>query len=198
MPFHLNEVQTDPEIFLDLSISYEKNLSPRVSAGIDLTVSLDASGKEFSISYPNYSITYEHEAKYLQLSYQSKYFFRDNDEGSWYVGSKLGFQSRTEQSTPQYGSSGVPSDFQFYTKNTQKVFLVPYTISIGRRGAFEGVFVDFFMGLSFLINGHPTPTIPFASYKRYYYGSEDQSNSFGYNDVTLNYGLKIGFGWTKN
>ncbi|MBL0033106.1 MAG: hypothetical protein IPP27_13360 [Bacteroidetes bacterium] len=184
-------------------IGYEQNLNSRISIlinpGMEYPDDLDDT---FSYDYRDGLYQYDNDVTdigfsrkhtTLKLTFESRYFFRDNDENSWYMASKASFQSRKETTIIHYiGDYNSPQtsfhDIEVNGEYSQSVFITPLSLTIGHRSNLEGFIFDFNFGYAFLPKNVYDLSIPTGSII---------DKSVTYHKSTITFGLSIGIGWAS-
>jgi hypothetical protein len=198
-----NEVRRTGSNNSSYGIGYEQNLHRRisifVSAGFEFP---DGTDDEYNYSsrsgfyqYGNdkTSIEYSRNHTTNKLTLESRYFFRDNDDASWYIASKISFQKRKEitkilnigninQSVNSFHDIEVQGEY------SQNLFITPLSLIMGHRSNLEGFIFDFNFGYAFLPKNEYELSIPNGS-------TTDKSIIF--DSTIITFGISIGYGWAS-
>ncbi|MFZ7145126.1 MAG: hypothetical protein ACO1G6_07260, partial [Bacteroidota bacterium] len=139
------------------------------------------------------TIDYSKKHTTLKLTFESRYFFRDNDEGSWYMASKISFQKRKETTViERIGlSNSVQTSFYDIEESgeySQNLFITPLSLTLGHRSNLEGFIFDFNLGYAFLPKNVYELSIPRGSIT---------DNTITFYKSTFTFGLSIGIGWAR-
>ena len=197
-----NEVAVEGTANLSLGIGYEQNLHKRISVLINgglVYSSENTSIYNYRTGFYQYdndttNIDFSREHTAFKLTFESRYFFRDNDEGSWYIASKISFQSRKETTTIlAIGPSSNPQnsfhDIEVSGKYSQSLLITPLSITMGHRSSLEGFIFDINLGYAFLPKNVFALSIPTGSVIE---------KSVTFNKSLFTFGMSIGFGWANN
>lgn len=143
-------------------IGYEQNIGDKLAVSLCFNSSLGKTfGKEdVNTKYIYYtdingnenSYPYEYTSyiSYTGLSYESKYFFNENDDNSMYVSSGIGFKS-VKWTFIAASDYNIPDSLITFTAGTMidKTTIIPLSIKIGGRGSMDGWFGDWFLGFNY-------------------------------------------------
>ncbi len=199
-----NEVRRTNTNNSSYGIGYEQNLHRRISivvspgfefpSGTDDELNYNSSRGLYQYGNEITTIDFTRKHATSKLTFESRYFFRDNDEASWYMASKISFQKRKEttkildigdlnQSVNSFHDIEVSGEY------SQNLFITPLSFTLGHRSNLEGFIFDFNLGYAFLPKNKYELTIPNGS-------TTDKSIIFYSRIIT--FGLSIGYGWASN
>ena len=182
-------------------LGYEQNFGNRIALSLEYNISFNNLSRtsktmlnsgHFDGNYNSDGYSFGVDFPMHEISYQSKYFFRDNDERATYV--SFGLALHTINYTwsirkNYYYSSGttlVPDDFR-EGDFKESVTTVPLTIRLGARGAINGSFGDYSIGFRYNLSGDKGPTN-----KTYKYVAESSLR-----DLSFIFCMSWGIGWAK-
>ena len=187
-------------------IGYEQNIGSRIAVSLEYNHTYpDVYRMILSEEFNHYgtintvngnSIGYEYDIKYPmhEIAYQSKFFFRDNDNHAWYFSTGISlivieykWQIRNEYEYSGFNSPALPADFSTGTFS-ESVSSVPINLKMGFRTSIDKAFSDIAFGLRFNVSGDKNPTN-----KTYKYVNEVSS----LRDISFVMSLSFGFGWAK-
>lgn len=137
-----------------------------------------------------YSYYYTSVISYTELSYQSKYFFSDNDDNSGYISSGIGlkfvkwtFDASEISEIPAGLILPYPSDLL-----EEKLTVVPLSLKLGSRGSMDGFFSEYYIGFTYNLGADKLPQDD--ALKNFTADSEKPMNKLAF---TLGY--SFGIGW---
>lgn len=146
---------------------YEHNVGEKISLGLTYRAGYDISGDGPSQSQINYTSTvYGDVYFYLyqstnwhEFSYSSKYYFEDNEDGSFYFSNTISmFKAENVYDVTEIysnsGSTGGGFDGIPIGETKQKVTLIPLSFDLGYRSEFDGWYQDYYIGATFLPFGN--------------------------------------------
>lgn len=182
-------------------IGYEQNVFDKLAVSLEYNF-----GYTFSIqsdeyydesinhlSSEEYSYMYSLEVPWSEIAYQSKYFFRDNTENSWYMGMGIGikwfeYQFEILEELPGYSVTG-PGPLQI-KKYYQTVSAIPITFRSGFRNSIQSFFQDYNFAVGYLVGKGELKT------------GESRIDNYLYekpklNSIFMSVTCSIGIGWDK-
>lgn len=185
-------------------IGYDQNFGDKLSLGltykggyalddgywnqeIDYSfLSTDASNIEHVISF-----SVIHKTSWHEFAYTSKYFFEDNTDGGYFISSGISLL----QATNTYQVYGLAQDqvqvpnYQDLSQGLyeQKITLFPVSLDLGGRGAFDGFYFEYYLGMAFLPFGSKKDVEPAFLNN---HGVETR-----FQPVSFHMGLSIGVSW---
>lgn len=146
---------------------YEHNVGDKISLGLTYRAGYDLTDDGPTRTDISYSSTVYGDIHFYvnqftswsEFSYSSKYYFEDNEDGSFYFSNTISLfkAENTYDVTEIYnnfgsvigGIDGIPLGV-----SKQKVTLVPLSFDIGYRSEFDGWYQDYYIGATFLPFGN--------------------------------------------
>lgn len=185
-----------------LGLGYEQNLGHKIALSLEYNVSYSTALDDESLvseetqyaSVPSgngtysYSYTFEHPMQ--EISYQSKYLFRETGTHSWYVSTGLSLlmvDYTWKLNSSNQWNAQPPADYRASSFN-ETVMYVPFNLRFGFRGPIDGSYGDYSFGLKVNLSGDKVPKN--ATYKYV-------SNKSSITDVAFFLCASWGFGWAK-
>ena len=185
-------------------IGYDHNLGDKISIGLTYKsgYALDADyfNTEISYGFPavdasniEHLVTFNvvHNTSWREFAYTSKYFFADNTDGGYFVSSGISlFQAKNE-----YQVSGLAVDMDPKTNYLdiaegiyeQNITLLPISFDLGGRGAFDGFYFEYYLGMGFLPFGSQKDVKPAFLFN---HGVETR-----FQPISFHLGLCVGVSW---
>ena len=137
--------------------------------------------------------TVYHINDWQEFAYTSKYYFIDNEDAGFYVASGISLMLATNTykvdnlttvgNTQPYQGDVVPGDYE------QEITLIPFSLDLGHRGEFDGLFFEYFVGMQILPFG-ANPDVEPAFLANH--GVETR-----YMPVSFHAGISLGYSWIK-
>jgi hypothetical protein len=114
--------------------------------------------REYTDSLGEYNeFSYHWTVPSFDINYQSKFFFRGNDQTGAYMSMGIGIRSvkyifhTGPLDKYSYDSQSVPHDLQLKDGYSENLVVVPLILRVGARGRIQGFFPDFSFGMGFNI-----------------------------------------------
>ena len=173
-------------------LGYDHNLNHRIGLLLDvnLGVSLRNQNSEnfkYAENGNEYQSYYDIQEYWWEIAYQSKYFFSDNDERSFYVASGIAYRPykfEIEINTYNLSSNG-PAKYETYKKT---IVMLPLSLRLGLRGSISGFFGDISFGMTYL---------PGAESKKLNLTYVDEVFVPIENSLVFGMNLALGIGWKR-
>jgi hypothetical protein len=179
---------------------YEQNVGDRIAVSLEYNFSYLNNTTEYDQYYNSSYYDNSGNSSYLtfdyfiaypskELAWQSKYFFNDNDEGSWYIASGIAYKSIKYN----WGITDINADYNYPVppelaegKFEESVAVIPLSLKLGYRNSIDGIFGDYFIGINYNTGGSSPDDVIL---KNYLQGVIRKIN--------FSFGLNFGFGWAK-
>ena len=173
---------------------YEQNLGSRLAVSLEYNrgysfddyvngniVFPDGTGVQYSLNMP-----------WTEFSYQSKYFFSDNDDGTAYLSMGIAYRNvKSEMQNVSYsgmGTSPIPQEA------TGTESLIPISLKLGYRGSIDGLFGDYFIGINYIPGGSSKNT-GINSIDNYPLLDSENRTVDCYKSIAFTFGMAFGIGW---
>lgn len=178
---------------------YDHNLGDKISIGLtyksgySLDESFYSEGVGYSFSSVDGLVYFQvlQGIEWHEFAFTSKYFFSDNEDGSYFVSSGISLlKSKNEYyvNSLSVGGIGQESYGDISTGTYQQdVTLIPLSLDLGHRGEFDGLYFEIYSGVAFTPFGANPDAEP-AFLKTY--GVETK-----FNPVSFHICLSFGFSW---
>lgn len=183
-------------------LGYEQNIGDRIAISIDINSSLgklfgeeDEQYRSFDYYEPgsqylsSYEFSYSSYITYTELNYQSKFFFNTNDDGSGYISSGIGLKFVRWNLSPSTNYYTPPDEIASLLPSQnieEKKLIIPVSLRLGHRGSLDGVFGEYFFGVSYNIGAG---NFPEDSYLKNFYDKKPMRS------LSFNIGYLWGIGW---
>jgi hypothetical protein len=179
---------------------YEQNVGDRIALSLEYNKGFSFGDEAESaqlisgdVSTSGYSMYYLQTMPWNEFSYQSKYFFTDNDDNAWYFSTGLAYRTVTVQVQIEdlmYSSDYEPVLGTLHTGlYSEKVTFTPVSFKLGYRNSIDGFFGDYFLGINYL------PGSSKKSINNTFLDQQITTKSF--TSVALTFGFAMGFGWAE-
>jgi hypothetical protein len=165
-----------------MGIGFERNVGDYISLKVEINKGFNifykiTDGKILSVAGSNdfdktvvdstgeYStFMYHWSLPSFEINYQSKFFFRGNEETGAYLAMGIGFRSvkyvfhTGGVSGDYYNDDEAPKDIEKKNEYTESLTLIPLVLRIGARGDLKGFYPDFSFGMGYNISHSKTIT----------------------------------------
>ena len=179
-----------PSFILNFNFGVEKYMIDKLSIALSYRFVLFTSDPEVSarVKYIDYQGLYYNYTEYYDshaIDIESKFFFDDPNDDSWYISSMLSFQHLTMNInvTDIYGYGNGPGQLVLNLGKFSDDFnIYPFAIKIGKRSTGDVVVFDYFFGIAYHLGA--------GSIKRI---NENYLDYYKFKTVSFPVGMKLGF-----
>jgi len=187
---------TNPNYF---TIGYDQNLGEKISISLTYNLGFPPSNDvELTYGFPsadgNVQFSVNHICTWNEFSFTSKYFFRDNSDGSFYSSSGVSLlkaKNEYEVTSLSVDGNSTYTNYGDLSEGTydQDITLIPLFLNFGYRGEFEGWYFDVYAGMGILPFGANPDVEPAALANR---GVETR-----FAPVSFQFGITYGISWAN-
>ncbi len=179
---------------------YDHNLGEKLSVGLTYkngyTLDDNSSSVQVDYGFPSSDgdvlFSVYHTNEWHEFAFTSKYFFTDNLDGSYFVSSGISLvKVKNGYNIPSIDveNLGTVSVYQDLRTgyNEQDITLIPFSLDLGHRGDFDGLYYEIYTGIAFTPFGaHPDVEPAFLA---------NQGVETSFSPISFHVGMSFGFGW---